>query len=127
MHNINEEFFLPIRYNSRFMERLNKRENDIIEKRNMNIEQFNRPRLEEMISDEQLNNQKEVDNLMKIIPHSRIEKIDNNLECIICLNIFKNGDKISTLPCQHIFHYNCLKKWIYEKRSCPLCKAEIYQ
>ncbi len=127
MFNINEEFSLKIRYNSRFMERLNKRENDMIEKRNMNVEQFNRPRLDEIISEEQLNNKIEVDNLMKIIPHSKIVKNDNNLQCIICLNTFKIGEKKSTLPCLHNFHYNCLKKWVYEKRLCPLCKTEIYQ
>ena len=34
--NINAEFSLPKRYNIRYMERLNKRENDIISRRNIN-------------------------------------------------------------------------------------------
>ena len=122
--NINAEFSLPKRYNIRYMERLNKRENDIISRRNINSIIFNRPKLEES-SDEESDNKNEVDYLMKIIPNSKIDKINDNSKCIICLNKFKIGDRESTLPCLHIFHYNCLKNWMYEKRSCPICKSEV--
>ena len=124
--NINGEFVLPKRYNRGFMERLNKRENDILERRNINVDSefFNRPRLEEAFSEEEKQHIKEMNILMKLLPNSIIEKkIDN--ECVICLSGFKIGDKESTLPCLHIFHYKCLKKWIYENKWCPICKSEI--
>ena len=124
--NINDEFLRPTRYNANYMERLNKRENDILARRNHDLEIVNRPRLEEL-SDNESNIKKEVENLIKIIPNSKIEKINKNLKCVICLNGFNIGDKESTLPCMHIFHYNCLKNWMYEQTWCPICKSEIFK
>jgi hypothetical protein len=124
--NINDEFLRPTRYNSNYMERLNKRENDILARRNHDLEIVNRPRLEEL-SDNESNIKKEVENLIKLIPNSKIEKVNKNLKCVICLNGFKIGDKDSTLPCMHIFHYSCLKNWMYEQRWCPICKSEIFK
>ena len=123
--NINGELALPIRYNSNFMERLNKRENDILERRNMDLDCFNRPRLEDPFSDEENNyNKKEAEILLNILPRSKIEK-KTDLKCIICFSRFKIGDKEVTLPCLHIFHFSCIKKWLYENKWCPLCKYEI--
>ena len=28
-------------------------------------------------------------------------------------------------PCDHIFHTECLEKWIQFKNECPYCKREI--
>ena len=119
------EFTLPKRYNRTFMERLNKRENEIIERRNVDLYFFNRPRLEELFRAEENDNKKEVKELLNILPKSKIEK-NNNLKCVICLSNFKIKDNEVTLPCLHMFHFNCIKKWLYEKRCCPLCKSEIY-
>ena len=119
------EFTLPKRYNRTFMERLNKRENEILERRNVDLDFFNRPRLEEPFRAEDNNNKKEVKELLNILPKSKIEK-NNNLKCVICLSNFKIKDNEVTLPCLHMFHFNCIKKWLYEKRCCPLCKSEIY-
>ena len=124
--NIYNEFSLQTRYNSNLMERLNKRENDINSGRNIDFDITNRPRLEEL-SDEELDNKKEVDTLIKILPNSKIEKVNKNLKCVICLNGYKIGEKECTLPCMHIFHYNCLKHWMYEQRVCPICKREIFK
>ena len=124
MMHINEVFTMPKRYNSKLMERLNRVENDLLEKRNFDLELFNRPRLEDPFSEQDLENKEEIDIIMKLIPHSRIEK-NTDIKCVICLSGFKLGDKESTLPCMHIFHYNCLKKWLLENRLCPLCKYEL--
>ena len=122
--NINGELSLPIRYNSKFMERLNKRENDMLERRNIVNECFNRPRLEDPFSDGDNFNKKEAEILLKILPKSKIDK-KTDLNCIICLSGFKIGDKEVTLPCLHMFHSNCIKNWLYENKWCPLCKSEI--
>ena len=126
MTKISEVFTLPKRYDIKFMERCNKRENDMLERRNIDFNFYNRPRLEESDDDEEEEKKKEVDLLMKLLPTSKIKK-NNNINCIICLSNLKIGDKESTLPCLHIFHYNCIKKWIYEKKWCPICKYEIFK
>lgn len=121
---MNGEFILPKRYNRKFMERLNKRENDMYDRRNIDLDLFNRPRLENPFSEEENDNKKEIDALIKLIPNSKIDK-KMDMQCIICLSKLNIGDKESTLPCLHIFHYHCLKKWLYEHRCCPVCKTEI--
>ena len=66
--------------------------------------------------------------ILRFIPTSIIKeeknKNDNNYKCVICLYEFKKGDKVSTLPCLHIFHIDCLKNWIIRNRSCPICKFD---
>ena len=47
--------------------------------------------------------------------------------CAICLNIYINGDVISTLPCskRHSFHTYCLEEWFHTTVSCPLCRCDF--
>jgi hypothetical protein len=46
-------------------------------------------------------------------------------ECIICLENYKKGDKISILSCDHYYHTDCLNEWLNKKEECPLCRIEI--
>ncbi|CAH8373269.1 unnamed protein product [Eruca vesicaria subsp. sativa] len=46
-------------------------------------------------------------------------------ECSICLIVFKKGDTISTLPCAHIYHKECISHWLEENKNCCVCKAEV--
>jgi hypothetical protein len=42
-------------------------------------------------------------------------------ECIICISGFVMGEIITTLPCSHVFHANCLMTWLLINGVCPLC------
>ena len=47
--------------------------------------------------------------------------------CPICLQKFnKSISKICITPCKHIFHFYCLKKFVFEfnNLNCPYCKKE---
>ena len=50
---------------------------------------------------------------------------DNNNNCVICMCDFEINDKISTLPCAHVFHTECIISWIKKETTCPICKFEI--
>ncbi|CAD7927997.1 unnamed protein product [Amoebophrya sp. A120] len=43
--------------------------------------------------------------------------------CIICRDDLNEGSVI--LPCNHIFHVDCLKSWLVMQQVCPTCRAEI--
>ncbi|KAM7280354.1 hypothetical protein ACFE04_007488 [Oxalis oulophora] len=43
-------------------------------------------------------------------------------ECSICLESFLLGSEAISLPCSHLFHKNCIMKWVHRKNSCPLCR-----
>jgi len=45
--------------------------------------------------------------------------------CCICLTAFKTTEEVRTLPCMHIFHTNCIDKWLLRNRTCPICKFDI--
>eukprot|EP00553_Chaetoceros_curvisetus_P011479 CAMPEP_0204635326 /NCGR_PEP_ID=MMETSP0717-20131115/31319_1 /ASSEMBLY_ACC=CAM_ASM_000666 /TAXON_ID=230516 /ORGANISM="Chaetoceros curvisetus" /LENGTH=173 /DNA_ID=CAMNT_0051654047 /DNA_START=11 /DNA_END=532 /DNA_ORIENTATION=+ len=34
----------------------------------------------------------------------------------------EDGERIGALPCNHMFHVDCLKEWIKRKNICPLCQ-----
>ncbi|OMP00328.1 Zinc finger, RING-type [Corchorus olitorius] len=53
------------------------------------------------------------------------ESLDDNPElCSICLVEYKNQDKIAQLYyCEHIFHADCIKKWLVRKNLCPICRS----
>ena len=42
--------------------------------------------------------------------------------CIIC---FCEIEKGKYLNCGHIFHYNCIKEWIFHYKKCPTCNSSI--
>ncbi|KAI7748365.1 hypothetical protein M8C21_021632 [Ambrosia artemisiifolia] len=46
-----------------------------------------------------------------------------NIEpCCICQEDYDTGDNIGTLDCGHDFHTDCIKQWLAQKNTCPICK-----
>ena len=56
--------------------------------------------------------------------HPTSSDSDNN-KCLICLSDFAEGDKLTTLPCIHTFHTDCISEWLRRKHSCPVCKETV--
>ncbi|XP_060847007.1 RING finger protein 151-like isoform X2 [Rhopalosiphum padi] len=49
--------------------------------------------------------------------------LDNNdLTCSICFDVF---EKPSELNCSHVFCFKCVKNWMRNNRSCPICRRTI--
>jgi RING-finger-containing ubiquitin ligase len=46
--------------------------------------------------------------------------------CAICLDDFKEGEDLQQISeCGHIFHLNCLTKWIQAHKNCPYCRLKL--
>jgi hypothetical protein len=60
---------------------------------------------------------------------NRIKKMYCVGSCINCINDIFNPinikKKYMVTPCDHIFHTNCLEKWMEVKNECPYCKRRI--
>ena len=68
---------------------------------------------------------------IKVTDQKVITKIaDAGIPCCICLESIKPDECMGQLPCEHIYHYNCIEEWLMKteyEQSCPLCKAPISQ
>ena len=60
------------------------------------------------------------------VANAHIKKENKYAEqhCPICLDIFKKEKRAVKLPCEHIFHRECIERWFEEKLSCPLCQEQ---
>ena len=69
------------------------------------------------------------EDILEQLPESEIEDVsqlsEEKKECIICLINFKKSDKITILPCTHMFHSFCVESWLKSKDFCPVCKHKI--
>jgi E3 ubiquitin-protein ligase BIG BROTHER-like protein len=45
--------------------------------------------------------------------------------CPVCLADFVNGQRCLRLPCNHVFHKECISKWFQVKLECPLDKKPL--
>lgn len=46
-------------------------------------------------------------------------------ECIICQELYQQGDILLKLPCCHLYHQACLFRWLSNAHTCPLCRLEL--
>lgn len=46
--------------------------------------------------------------------------------CAICLEDYKDGEILKSLPCQHEFHLGCVESWLKKGGLfCPVCKHDV--
>ncbi|KZV21722.1 hypothetical protein F511_02880 [Dorcoceras hygrometricum] len=43
-------------------------------------------------------------------------------KCSICQEEYKKDDETGNLNCRHSFHIDCIKQWLMQKKTCPICK-----
>ena len=63
---------------------------------------------------------------LRKIPTKKYQKTDKYDTCPICLNEYEEGVKIRLLPCEHVYHIDCIDKWLLRNnRFCPVCKRRV--
>lgn len=77
-------------------------------------------------NDRKNNKEKTEDKIINMLPKIKIEdpeKLDEDKKsCPICLDDFKAGKEVMSLPCMHFYHEGCIKKWLKNNNKCPMCK-----
>lgn len=56
-------------------------------------------------------------NVVTYNPHNRF----NSTQCAVCLDDYKESERIAELACQHLYHIQCQETFI----RCPSCQMEI--
>ena len=51
---------------------------------------------------------------------SEVEK-----ECHICMERMKRTTKLLHLPCSHCFCDTCIRQWLFNHRTCPMCRFQF--
>jgi hypothetical protein len=45
--------------------------------------------------------------------------------CTVCHSDFSQGETVAVLPCNHLYHENCIRNWGIYRATCPLCRKDI--
>ena len=68
----------------------------------------------------------------KTVLIDQIETIEYDLDkatffqCGICMDSFHETENVKRLPCEHIFHVDCMSQWLQKKKNCPFCAQAIF-
>lgn len=54
------------------------------------------------------------------LPLQRVQHLMLGPECTICCEALGTG--LCATPCGHVFHMECMQRWVVQKACCPLCK-----
>jgi len=57
------------------------------------------------------------------LPLSEATASQSTQTCTICMENFKIGEKLRTLPCFHFFCAECVDPWLQRKDECPVCRV----
>ncbi|KAK1292537.1 E3 ubiquitin ligase BIG BROTHER [Acorus calamus] len=45
--------------------------------------------------------------------------------CPVCLQRLVIGEEIKRMPCGHLFHGECIFRWLERSRTCPMCRFDM--
>lgn len=48
-----------------------------------------------------------------------------NATCSVCLSQLEDGEQAKTLGCKHVYHPECIDRWLERSRLCPVCKRDV--
>ncbi|KAL0396087.1 UNVERIFIED_CONTAM: putative E3 ubiquitin-protein ligase RHG1A [Sesamum calycinum] len=44
-------------------------------------------------------------------------------KCSICQEEYELDDEMGKLNCSHFYHIDCIRQWLGQKNTCPICKT----
>ncbi|KAL3529813.1 hypothetical protein ACH5RR_009135 [Cinchona calisaya] len=52
-------------------------------------------------------------------------RIEETVQCSVCLEDFEIGAEAKEMPCKHKFHTGCILPWLELHSSCPVCRYQL--
>ncbi|CAL9130448.1 unnamed protein product [Musa acuminata var. zebrina] len=49
----------------------------------------------------------------------------DDAQCLVCMDPFEIGTVAKQMPCSHIYHKQCILRWLDLHNSCPVCRYEL--
>lgn len=53
------------------------------------------------------------------------EHVGSGLECPVCKEDYTVGENVRQLPCNHLFHNDCIIPWLEQHDTCPVCRKSL--
>lgn len=53
------------------------------------------------------------------------EHVAQCLECPVCKEDYSVGENVRQLPCNHMFHNDCIIPWLEQHDTCPVCRKSL--
>ena len=50
---------------------------------------------------------------------------DSCAVCLVQLDSAKPSSPLQSLPCQHVFHSECIAEWLRQSLTCPVCRCVV--
>ncbi|ONK78467.1 uncharacterized protein A4U43_C02F19080 [Asparagus officinalis] len=61
------------------------------------------------------------------IPTIKITRrhLQGDSHCPVCKERFELGSEAREMPCNHLYHSDCIVPWLVQHNSCPVCRVEL--
>uniref|UniRef100_A0A803KPD1 RING-type E3 ubiquitin transferase n=1 Tax=Chenopodium quinoa TaxID=63459 RepID=A0A803KPD1_CHEQI len=70
--------------------------------------------------------------ILRVFPvfaYSNVARRGSNkgpVECAVCLSPYEEEEMLRLLPkCDHLFHLQCVDRWLASHTTCPICRADL--
>lgn len=67
-----------------------------------------------------------VENLPSLVlTKENVEENNSVVVCAVCKDEFAIGEKVTRLPCSHLYHRECILPWLSIRNTCPVCRHQL--
>ncbi|XP_037083591.1 E3 ubiquitin-protein ligase RNF115-like [Pollicipes pollicipes] len=53
------------------------------------------------------------------------QHVDASLQCMVCFEDYTLNETVRQLPCQHLYHSDCIVPWLELHGTCPVCRSSV--
>ncbi|KAK4746990.1 hypothetical protein SAY87_026027 [Trapa incisa] len=58
-----------------------------------------------------------------ICDNEAVANVKDDVKCSICQEEYADQDNVGRLQCEHMYHADCISRWLQLKNWCPICKS----